>query len=174
MRVYSKISSGRDKRLIPIIRAGFIAVLYATTTIILQSISFGPVQVRVADALSPLPYIPRYGLYAVAGLVMGVLIANIVSPYGIYDIILGSITNLIYGVIAWLIGRFMYPSKIGLLLVIAEEIAITTFFIGYVLLHIVYNIPLVVSISGVMLGSVISQGILGYLLTMMLIRREKK
>ncbi|MGC9009727.1 MAG: QueT transporter family protein [Sulfolobales archaeon] len=168
------IFRSRETKLIPIVRAGFIAVLYAAATILLQSISFGPVQVRVADALSPLPYIPRYGLYAVAGLVVGVLIANIVSPFGVYDIILGSLTNLIYGVIAWLIGKFMYPSKIGLLLVVSEEIAITTFFIGYVLMHLIYDIPLLVSIPGVMLGSVVSQGILGYLLTMMLIRREKK
>jgi len=161
-------------RLIPMIRAGFIAVIYATITIILQPISFGPIQVRIADALSPLPYIPKYGFYAVVGLVVGTLIANIVSPYGVYDMVLGSLTNLIYGLIAWVIGKILYPSKIGLLLVVVEEIIITTFIIGFVLMHLIYNVPLIVAISGVLLGSTVSQGILGYLLTMMLIRRERK
>lgn len=162
-----------EKRFVGIIRAGLIAIVYAGATIILQPISFGPVQVRVADALSPLPYVRRYGIYAVIGLTVGTLLANVVSPYGIYDILIGTATNLIFSLIAWLIGRVAYPSRTGLLLVIAEEVLVTTFFIGYILLHIIYGVPVTISIPGVLLGSLISQGVLGYFLTIYLIRREK-
>jgi len=157
---------------INVIRASFITILYAGLTILLQPISFGPVQVRVADALSILPYFPQYGLNAVIGLTLGTLMANVVSPYGFYDVLIGSTTNLIYSIIAWLIGRVMYPSKIGLIFVAAEEIIITTFFIGYVLLHEIYEVPVEVSVPGVAFGSMIAQGALGMSLGMMILRRE--
>jgi len=159
-------------RKINIIRASFITTLYAGLTILLQPISFGPVQVRIADALSILPYFPQYGINAVIGLTLGTLIANIVSPYGFYDVLIGSATNLIYSIIALYIGRIMYPSKKGLILVASEEIIVTTFFIGYVLLHIIYNTPVEVSMPGVAFGSIISQGLLGISLGIMILRRE--
>jgi len=39
----------------------------------------------------------------VIGLTLGTLIANIVSPYGFYDVLIGSAANLIYSIIAFIL-----------------------------------------------------------------------
>ncbi len=75
-----------------ITRAGLIAALYIVITFILQPISFGPFQLRVAEALSVLPIL--YG-EAIPALFIGVLIANIIGGLGLVDIICGSLISLL-------------------------------------------------------------------------------
>lgn len=91
--------------------AGIIAALYAAMTILLAPISYGVYQVRVAEALTVLPF-----LYPVAivGLFVGCIIANIFGGNGIQDIIFGSLFTLLA---AWLT---YLTSKIK-----AREIALT-------------------------------------------------
>jgi uncharacterized membrane protein len=69
------------------IKAISIAGLYAALVMALPGISYGPLQIRIADILSPLPYI--MGFESVVGLTLGTLIANILSPYGIWDMAIG-------------------------------------------------------------------------------------
>ena len=70
---------------------GMIAALYSGVTIALAPISYGPVQLRVAEALTLLPfYIPA----AIPGLFAGAMIANFFSPYGLWDIVIGSLASL--------------------------------------------------------------------------------
>lgn len=55
-------------------------------------ISYGPIQCRFSEALCVLPFLfPE----AAWGLGVGCLIANILSPYGLLDIIVGSMATLI-------------------------------------------------------------------------------
>ena len=65
--------------------AAVVAALYAALTLALPA--FGPVQVRVAEALTVLPF-----LFPVTapGLMVGCLVANLLSPYGIVDILCGT------------------------------------------------------------------------------------
>ena len=70
---------------------GMIAALYAGVTVVLAPISYGPVQFRVAEALTLLPfYIPE----AVPGLFVGCLAANAFSSYGMLDMVAGSLATL--------------------------------------------------------------------------------
>ena len=70
---------------------GMIAALYAGVTVVLAPISYGPVQLRVVEALTLLPfYIPE----AVPGLFVGCLVANAFSPNGALDIVIGSLATL--------------------------------------------------------------------------------
>jgi len=141
------------------IRAAVIASVYAVLTIALSPISYGPVQVRVADALGLLPYL--LGFSAVIGLTVGCIVANAISPYGIWDMALGSLTNFIGGSLVWVIGR-KFPRKLwSLILAAVIEISITTLIIGYILLHMMYNEPAFVSIPFTAMGSTISYGVLG-------------
>jgi uncharacterized membrane protein len=70
----------------------FIAALYAGLTVALQPISYGPIQVRVSEALTILPI---FYAEAVPGLFLGCLIANIFGGFGIYDIVFGSLLTLL-------------------------------------------------------------------------------
>jgi uncharacterized membrane protein len=80
------------------------AALYAVLVIALAGISFQLVQVRVADALIPLSMV--FGWPAVAGVTIGCVISNVVSPLPsvITDITLGALANFCASLTAWRIG----------------------------------------------------------------------
>ncbi len=69
-----------------------IAGLYAALTLLLAPISFGPLQLRVAEALTILPALMPFSVWGVA---VGCLISNIFYPLmGIYDVIFGTLITL--------------------------------------------------------------------------------
>lgn len=69
------------------------AALYATLVIILGPVSYGPIQLRIADSLIPLAMI--FGWPAVLGVSLGCLVGNTYYWLGTLDIILGPAANLI-------------------------------------------------------------------------------
>ena len=75
-----------------IAEAAVIAALYAVLTIVIPGGS-GQIQVRVAEALTVLPF---FTPAAIPGLFAGCLLANLVTTSaGIYDIIFGSLATLL-------------------------------------------------------------------------------
>lgn len=67
--------------------AAVVAALYAALTLALPGPSYGYVQLRVAEALTVLPFLfPA----TAPGLMVGCLVANLLSPYGAVDIICGT------------------------------------------------------------------------------------
>ena len=75
-------------------RAGMIAALYAALTLIFQPISYGPIQLRVSEALTLLPFLYPGSVW---GLFIGCIVTNIISPYGVLDMIFGSLATLLAG-----------------------------------------------------------------------------
>lgn len=70
-----------------------IAAIYASLTLLLIPLSFGPVQLRVAEALTILPALMPFTMWGVA---IGCFISNIFySPLGIYDVIFGTLITLL-------------------------------------------------------------------------------
>ena len=90
-----------------------IAALYAAIVIILAPISFGPIQLRVADALIPLAAL--LGLPAVYGVALGALVANTYWFLSPIDIIVGTAANLIAGYLL-----YRYKDRIVLASLIAS------------------------------------------------------
>ena len=74
-----------------------IAALYAVMVIILAPISFGPVQLRLADVL--ISFAALIGLPAVYGVTLGALIANTYWFMSPIDVVFGALANLIAGYI---------------------------------------------------------------------------
>lgn len=73
-------------------RGGLIAAVYIVLVFTFQFASFGPIQFRVAEALTLLPMVfPE----AIGGLYIGVLLANILGGQGPWDIFAGSFITLI-------------------------------------------------------------------------------
>jgi uncharacterized membrane protein len=73
------------------LQAAAIAGVYAALTMALAPFSYGPVQVRVSESLTTLPY---FTPAAVPGLFIGCLISNVVmSPYPL-DSVIGSSATL--------------------------------------------------------------------------------
>ena len=74
--------------------SGMIGAAYAVMAIFgsVFGLTFGPIQFRFSEALCVTPFLfPE----AVGGLFVGCLIANLFSPYGVLDIVVGSAATLL-------------------------------------------------------------------------------
>lgn len=72
--------------------SAMIAALYAALTLLLAPISYGAIQCRISEAMTLLPILlPQ----AIPGLVIGCLVANLLSPVAIWDVIFGTLATLI-------------------------------------------------------------------------------
>ena len=89
-------------------QGAIIAALYVVLTMVFAPISFGPVQLRVAEALTILPlFTPA----AIPGLFIGCVIANIMGGGIVLDIIFGSVATLIGAIIGYRLrsNRWLVP-----------------------------------------------------------------
>ena len=69
-----------------------LGAIYAVLTMVLPIPQYAGVQIRLAEALTVLPFLfPA----ATPGLFVGCLIANLLSPYGLLDVVAGSAATLI-------------------------------------------------------------------------------
>ena len=74
--------------------AAMVAAAYAALSLLgaVFGLTFGPIQVRFSEALCLLPFLFPETAW---GLGVGCLIANLFSPYGALDIVVGSLSTLI-------------------------------------------------------------------------------
>ena len=74
--------------------AAMVAAAYAVLSLLgaVFGITYGPIQVRFSEALCLLPFLFPETAW---GLGVGCLIANLLSPYGILDIVVGSAATLL-------------------------------------------------------------------------------
>ena len=79
-----------------------LAAVYAALTIALQPISYGPMQFRVSEALTVLPFLSPV---CMVGLTLGCLIANLVGGYGVLDVVFGSLATLLAGFLTARAGK---------------------------------------------------------------------
>ena len=89
----------KNKKALFITQAAVIAALYVVLVVIFNYISFGPIQFRVAEALTILPY---FTPAAIPGLFIGCILANVIGGAVVWDIIFGSIATLIGAVFTYL------------------------------------------------------------------------
>lgn len=92
-----------------------IGALYAVLTMVLAPISYGasfiPIEFRVSEVLCILPF---FFPASAVGLFIGCLIANILSPFGILDVVFGSLATLLAAVCTATIGvRARRKSKVS-------------------------------------------------------------
>lgn len=144
-----------------IARIGVIAGLYVTFTFLLAAISFGPVQVRVSEALTLLPILyPE----AIPALFLGCFLANLLGPFGAVDIIFGSLTTL---VAAWLTYRFRRSVLTYLSPIICNAFIVSLY------LFIFFRIPYWPTVLTIGLGESVAVLALGLPLLHLLKAREK-
>jgi len=84
--------------------------LYTILLIILAPISFGPIQLRIADCLLPLAAL--FGWPVIAGVTVGCFIGNAYFWLGPYDVILGPIANLLAATLIFLLRKRQLPACI--------------------------------------------------------------
>lgn len=133
--------------------ASVIAAIYAVLTIVLAPISYGAVQVRISEALTVLPF---FTPAAVPGLFVGCIAANLLSPYGLPDLIFGSLATLIGAAGSYMLRK--KPALVSLPPVISNGIIVG------VMLYYVYEVPvpLFVQMLYVVAGEMIACYAVGY------------
>lgn len=69
-----------------------IAAIYIVLTVLLGSFSFGPIQFRIAEALVLLCFFNRKFFIP---LTLACLISNLMSPFGLYDVLFGTTATIL-------------------------------------------------------------------------------
>lgn len=145
---------------------GIIASLYAVLTIALAPISYAVVQVRIADALMVLPYL--FGLPAAFALGIGCAVANTFGGLGLIDIVVGSIINVVAGVLTWKLRKFNRP-----ILAPLPPVLLCGFVVGGYL-HILFNVSYWYTSGSILIGETIACYGLGYPLLISLKKKIDK
>lgn len=156
----------KSKWTVPFIaQSGLIGALYVVLTFVFAPISFGAVQLRIAEALTILPL---FTSAAVPGLFVGCLIGNILGGAALPDIILGSLATLIGAVLGYRLrkNRWLVPIP-----AVIANTAILPF-----VLHYVYgvNLPLPIIALTILLGELLGCYVLGELLATVLLKYGKQ
>ena len=119
-----------------------IAALYAALTLLLAPISYGPIQLRLSEALTVLPILlPQ----AVPGLFVGCLIANLYTGM-LTDIVFGSLATLLAA-----IGTYLLRKKP--VLAAACPVISNGVIVGLVL-SLSFNLPVALTMTEVAIGEI--------------------
>lgn len=136
---------------------GMYAALYAALVLVLPGLSYGPIQVRIADSL--VAVVPLLGLPGVLGHTLGVFIANLFSPAGPIDLL-----NTIPSFAMAFVVYFVYKrtdndyTVIGTCSVYSVILGAT---VGW-MLSFLYGYPLLATIAYVALGNILASVVLGW------------
>ena len=143
-------------------QGAIIAALYVVLTLVFAPISFGAIQIRIAEALTILPlFTPA----AIPGLFVGCILANIIGGAIIWDVIFGSLATLIGAAVGYALRRNRWLVPVPA--VIANGIIVPLVLrYGYRM-----DIPLPLLVLYVIVGEVIGCYILGELLAGVLLKR---
>jgi uncharacterized membrane protein len=133
------------------------AALYAALVIFLPGLSYGPLQVRIADSL--VAAVPLLGFAGVLGHTLGVFIANLFSPVGPIDLL-----NTIPSFVMAFVVYFVYKKTNNDYTVIATCTAYSCVLgvtVGW-MLSFLFGYPLVETIVYVALGNIIASVLIGW------------
>jgi uncharacterized membrane protein len=145
------------KKIINVAFAAIVAALYVVLTYIAAAMGLAsnPVQIRFSEALTILPiFTPA----AIPGLVVGCLLANILTGCALWDIVFGTLATLIGAIGTYLLRKHS-------ILALIPPIVSNTLIIPPVLMYVYgFEGTYWYFTLTVFLGEVISCGILGYFL----------
>ena len=141
-----------------------IAALYVVLTMVFAPISFGPVQIRIAEML---PLLPLFTPAAIPGLFVGCILANFLGGAIIWDVIFGSIATLIGAAAGYALrsNRWLVPIPA----IISNTVIVPLVLrYGYGI-----NMPLILLAASVAVGEVAGCYILGEFLAQVLLERRR-
>ena len=138
-------------------RTAIIAAIYAVTTVAIAPFAYGNIQFRISEILVLLAlFDPLY----INGLTLGCLIANILGPNGLMDIIFGTLATFISVCSIYFTGKIIKNYKIKLILSSIFPTIFNGLIIGW-MLNKLYGLPLFLSMGEVALGEFVVVTIIG-------------
>ncbi len=140
-----------------LVTTALVAAIYATLTLVLGAISYGPIQFRVAEIMVLLPFIKKDYIW---GLTIGCFLANIIGPYGVPDIIFGTTATFLSVYAVYMTSKMMDGKKYALLVSSIWPTIINAIIIG-IMLNIFFGLPLMLSMAQVGFGQFVVITIIG-------------
>ncbi|WP_367925424.1 QueT transporter family protein [uncultured Ruthenibacterium sp.] len=146
-----------------IVRAALIAGIYVVLCLVLQPFSYGPIQVRVSEALTLLPVFTPDAIWAVT---LGCFLSNMfsMSPW---DMLFGTLATFLAAICTYQLRRIRFKGLpvLSCLPPILFNAVIVGAEITYIFMPETASVPvLLFNMVTVGLGEVVSCGILGLLL----------
>ena len=148
-----------NKKTLFITEAAVIAAIYTVLVVIFVPISFGPLQVRIAEALTILPF---FTPAAIPGVTIGCFLSGLLTLADPLDIVFGSLATLIAATLSYLLRRNKYLVPIPP--IVANAIVIPW------ILRYAYDLPdsIPFMMMTVGFGEVLSAGVMGLVLLLAL------
>jgi uncharacterized membrane protein len=145
----------RNKRTLFITQAALIAAIYVVLVYIFKPISFSIIQVRIAEALTILPF---FTPAAIPGITIGCFLGNYLTGADMLDVVFGSLATLIGAIGSYKLRKHKF-------LVPLPPIIANTIMIPWIL-RLAYGeaLPIPFMMLSVGLGEVLSCGLLGMFL----------
>lgn len=140
-----------------LVTTALVAAIYATLTLVLGAISYGPIQFRVAEIMVLLPFIKKDYIW---GLTIGCFLANIIGPYGVPDIVFGTTATFLSVYAVYMTSKIMDGKKYALLVSSIWPTVINAIIIG-IMLNIFFGLPLMLSMAQVGFGQFVVITIIG-------------
>ncbi|MGE5580703.1 MAG: QueT transporter family protein [Bacillota bacterium] len=143
-------------------RVALVAALYVLLTVLppLNAVGYGPVQVRVSEALTVLPFVAPWAPWS---LYLGCILANLGSPFLVWDLTLGAAGTL---AAALLTRRMPRPYLAPLPPVLVNALVVSSYVAP------LSGMPYLLTAVYIALGEAITCYILGYPLLLYILRNE--
>ena len=109
---------------------GLVAAVYAVVTLALAFISYGPIQFRVSEILM---FLPLLGKEYIVALTLGCFLANVIGPYGVPDIVFGTLATLISAILVYTTPKLLKDSKLTLFIASLWPTIVNAIIIGWML-----------------------------------------
>lgn len=145
-----------------LVKLALVAAVYYVLTVVLADLSFREIQFRVSEALLILIFVDKR--YALA-ILLGTFLANLSSPLGVIDWVIGTFATLLTCVLIYLCQRYK-------LLALHWAPLINGVIVGLEL-TIIFGLPLWLTMFQVFIGEWVVVCVLGYILWMVISKRSE-
>ncbi len=143
-------------------RIALVAALYVLLTVLppLNAIGYGPVQVRISEALTVLPFVVPWAPWS---LYLGCILANLGSPFLVWDLTLGAAGTLAAALIT---RRMSKPLLAPLPPVLVNALVVSSYVAPLT------GMPYPLTAAYIAAGEIVACYLLGYPLLLYLLRNE--
>ncbi|NMS88936.1 QueT transporter family protein [Clostridioides difficile] len=134
-----------------------VTAIYAVLTLSLGFISYGPIQFRVAEIMMLLAFLDKG---YIVGLTLGCFLANVIGPYGVPDIVFGTLATFISGSLIYVTKKIGGQNK-GTLIIASVWPTIVNAVVVGLMLNIFFGLPLILSMIQVGFGEFVVVTVVG-------------
>lgn len=130
-----------------IVKTAIVASIYAAVTVGLSPLSYGPIQFRLSEVLVLLAFINSD---YIIGLTIGCLIANLLGPYGLADIICGTFATFVSAYLIYITPKFI-KGKYAIWVASLWPVIANAVIIG-LMLNVFFKLPLILNMLQIGIG----------------------